>query len=96
MTETQDSGPVALTDAAREQILNAEVAKRARDGWVVQSVGGGQAVLGRAKRIGWFWNTILALLTAGIWLIVVIVRVVNRKRETLVITVDQYGKVRTR
>lgn len=45
--------------------------------------------------IGWFWNTI-ALVTAGLWLIVVIVRVVNRKVETRIVTVDAYGTVAIR
>ncbi|RZU66738.1 hypothetical protein EV379_3104 [Microterricola gilva] len=84
-----------LSEDARSQILNAEVAKQASRGWNVQTVAAGQAVLSRNKRIGWFWNTILTILTGGLWLIVVIVRVVNRKKNTLVITVDAYGKVRT-
>lgn len=84
-----------LSDEARAQVLNAEVAKYATKGWNVQTAAAGQAVLSKNKRIGWFWNLILVLLTAGLWLIVVIVRVVNRKKNTLVITVDAYGKVRT-
>ncbi|WP_350348006.1 hypothetical protein ABIQ69_15410 [Agromyces sp. G08B096] len=84
-----------LSDEARAQVLNAEVAKYATKGWNVQTATAGQAVLSKNKRIGWFWNLVLIFLTAGIWGIVVIVRIVNRKKNTLIITVDAYGKVRT-
>lgn len=60
----------------------------------MSSVAGGQGILQRKKRIGWFWNTILTLLTGGLWLIVVIIRVVNRKIETRVVTVDAFGAIR--
>lgn len=90
------SQSVPLNDAARTEILNQAVARYARDGWTVNSVAGFQAVLSRKKRIGWFWNLILALITAGLWLIVVIIRVVNRKILTVVLTVDAYGTVTER
>lgn len=91
-----NTAPGALSDADRYNIVNAEVAKLARDGWTVSSVTPGQAVLQRRKRIGWFWNIILTLLTAGLWLIVVIVKLVNRKTLTKIVTVDAYGNVSTR
>jgi len=85
-----------MTEDQRAGILNSEIAKYASRGWIVQHADAGQAVLSKNKRIGWFWNVILSLVTAGIWLIVIIFRLVNRKRNTLVITVDQYGKVHKR
>lgn len=93
MTET---GRATLGDPQITAILNAEVANLARAGWTVSSIAGAQAVLQRKKRIGWFWNLILALLTAGLWLIVVIIRVVNRKIETKIVSVDAYGRVSIR
>ena len=77
-------------------VLNAEVARYAARGWTVSSVQGQQAVLQRQKRLGWFWNLILTLITGGLWLIVVIIRVVNRKIESLIVTVDAYGRISTR
>jgi hypothetical protein len=76
--------------------LNAEIARFATQGWTVSSVSDGQAVLQRKKRIGWFWNLLLTLLTGGLWLIVVIIRLVNRKTETLILSVDPSGRVVTR
>ena len=60
----------------------------------MQSSGNNQAVLSKNKRMGWFWNTVLVLITGGLWLIYVIYRALNRKKDTVVVTVDQYGKVR--
>lgn len=85
-----------LKEEARAQVLNAEIAKYVSKGYTVQSATAGQAVLTKNKRIGWFWNTVLAVLTAGIWLIYVIYRALNRKQNTLIISVDAYGKVSRR
>ena len=87
--------PAPLSEAARTQILNAEVAKYVRNGWTVETSTSDQAVLSKNKRIGWFWNLILILLTAGLWLIYVVYRALNRKKLTAVITVDERGRVRT-
>ena len=94
MTEV-NSAPAPLSEDLRAQILNTEVAKYAKNGWTVETVSGGQAVLSKNKRIGWFWNLILIILTGGLWLIYVIYRALNRKKLTAIITVDPYGKVRT-
>ncbi len=88
--------PAPISPERRTALLNAEVARLAAQGWTVSTVSGDQGILQRKKRIGWFWNTILALLTGGLWLIVVIVRVVNRKIETIVVNVDASGVVHIR
>lgn len=93
---TTTNAPETLTAEAREQILNVEVAKYVARGYAVQSAGGGQAVLSKNKRIGWFWNALLVLVTGGLWLIYVIYKALNRKQETVIITVDAYGKVSRR
>lgn len=80
----------------RAALLNAEVARLASQGWTVSSVSGDQGIVQRKKRIGWFWNTLLAIITGGLWLIVVVIRVVNRKIETRVVTVDAFGVVHIR
>jgi len=85
-----------LTTDARTEILNVEVARYASKGWSVQSQAGGQAVLSKTKRIGVLWNIVLSVLTGGIWLIVVLVRVINRKKHSVVLTVDAAGKVSRR
>ena len=87
--------PAAVSQEARAQLLNAEVAKYAKRGWTVETVAAGQAVLSKNKRIGWFWNLILVILTGGLWLIYVVYRALNRKKLTAIITVDAYGNVRS-
>ena len=94
MTEV-NSAADPVPEATRSQLLNAEVAKYVRQGWTVETITAGQAVLSKNKRIGWFWNLILVLLTGGLWLIYVIYRALNRKKLTAVITVDEQGRVRT-
>lgn len=85
-----------LTSEQRTEILNAEVARYASKGWLVNSQAGNQAVLSRKKRIGVFWNLVLSIITGGLWLIVVVIRLVNRKTQTLVLTVDANGNVAQR
>jgi hypothetical protein len=92
MTNTTPS----LDPAAREAALASALADYSRKGWQVTSTTPGQAILQRKKRIGWFWNLVLTLVTGGLWLIVVIVRLVNRKTETRVLVVDAFGKVSER
>jgi hypothetical protein len=84
----------AISESARSQILNAEVARYAKHGWTVETASAGQAVLSKNKRIGWFWNLILVILTGGLWLIYIVYRALNRKKLTAIITVDEYGRVR--
>jgi hypothetical protein len=90
-----NSNRAPLSDAARGQILNAEVAKYVKQGWTVETSTSEQAVLSKNKRIGWFWNLILVLLTGGLWLIYIIYRALNRKKLTAIVTVDEQGGVRT-
>jgi hypothetical protein len=90
-----NSARAPLPEDTRAQILNAEVARRAQRGWTVETVTAGQAVLSKNKRIGWFWNLILVILTGGLWLIYIVYRALNRKKLTAIITVDVYGNVRS-
>jgi len=83
----------ALTLEQRAELLDYEVARFALKGWTVSSVTGTQAVLQRKKRIGFWGNLVLMFLTWGLWLIVVALRILNRKIESLVLTVDHHGRV---
>jgi hypothetical protein len=88
-----DTSTPTLTNDARQAIIDAEVAKAVRDGWTVQSVSSGQAVLSKARRLSLWRNLIGLVLTGGLWVIYIIYRLANRKTRTLVVTVDAYGKV---
>lgn len=71
--------------------LDAAVADYVTRGWAVESRSANQAVMARKSTIGWFWNTLLALFTGGLWLIVVAYRVINRKVYRVVLTFDGIG-----
>ena len=73
--------------------MDQAVAQHVNQGWAVESRTETQAVLTKKKRIGWFWNVVLSVLTGGIWLLVVIYKLVNRKVERKVITVDAAGNL---
>jgi hypothetical protein len=97
MTDTNPTQEVtALTDAQRADILSREVAKYVRSGWATETVSTTQAVLIKTKRIGWFWNIILVVITGGLWLIYIIYRALNRKSKRLVLFVNELGQVEKR
>lgn len=73
--------------------LDAAVADYVTRGWAVESRTENQAVMAKKSYIGWFWNTILALITGGLWLIVVAFRVINRKIYRVVLTYDGQGVI---
>ena len=66
--------------------LDAAVAQHVNNGWSVESRTETQAVVTKRTRIGWFINTVLTLLTGGLWLLVVLYKVINRKVERKVLT----------
>ena len=67
-------------------MLDQKVAAYVAKGWAVESRTESQAVVSRKSRIGWFWNIVLSVLTGGLWLIVVLFKVINRKVERVVLT----------
>ena len=83
----------SLTLEQRTELLNNEVARFAAEGWTVSSVAGNQAVLQRVQPIRFWRNLILTFFTWGLWLIVVGLRILNRRIDSLILTVDHYGKV---
>ncbi len=88
-------GAIVSTGAydQRQEILNREVAAYVSRGYTVESSTPGQAILSKRARIGWFWNTVLTFFTAGLWLIVVIYKLVNRKVDRVILAVTENGNV---
>ena len=76
-------------------VVDQAVAKYVSEGWAVESRTDSQVVLSKRARIGWFWNIVLSLLTGGLWLLVVLFKVLNRKTERVVLTLDPSGRVIT-
>lgn len=67
-------------------MLDQKVAEYVAKGYAVESRSDTQAVVSRKKRIGWFANTVLTVLTGGLWLIVVLYKLINRKTERVVLS----------
>ncbi|WP_226654982.1 DUF2510 domain-containing protein [Leifsonia sp. LS1] len=88
--------PPTVSSVQREANLRNAVAAWAAQGWTVNYVHGDQAVVKRQRRMGWFWNTVLVLVTGGLWLIYVIYRALNRLEDIVVLNVDAYGNVHRR
>lgn len=80
--------------AAAQPELDKRVAKLSSQGYAIESRTPTQVVLAKKSRIGWFWNVVLALVTAGLWLIYVAYRLINRKSDRIVLTVTPTGKIK--
>lgn len=91
-----------VADSERDRLLNSAVAAYARAGWTISAIFAGQAI---AQRKGPLWGSVvwvnvvftvvsilLTLVTAGLFLIVLLVMYLNRDIETVIITVDEYGQ----
>ena len=85
-----------MSQAAADQALNAEVAKYVSKGFAVESAMPGQTILAKKNRIGLFWNVVLTVITGGLWLIVILYKVLNRKSSRVVLYVDGNGRVQRR
>jgi hypothetical protein len=97
-----DKTLVLISDFERDRLLNRAVAAYARQGWTISAIFAGQAI---AQRKGPLWGSVvwvnvvftlvsilLTLVTAGLFLIVLLVMYLNRDTETVIITVDEYGR----
>lgn len=94
MTDTTTASALPLEE--RTARLDAEVARQVSKGWTVASRSDSQAILTQVRRMSVFWNVILTLLTGGLWLIVIAIRLANRKPRTRAVTVDTLGRVSVR
>ncbi len=81
-----DSQGAAVADGQR--FMQTEVAKWVARGYAVETMTPTQTILSRKKKIGFFWNLVATLLTAGLWLIVIVIRIANKKTQRVVISVD--------
>lgn len=77
----------------RQDILNNEITQWVAKGWNIQTINGTQAILHKPKRIGFFWNFILTLLTGGLWLFIWLYKILNQKTYQVIINVNEYGEI---
>ena len=83
-----------ITMEQRRNLLQREIVKFVNQGYQVQSITDTQVVLSKKKKIRLITHIVIALLTAGIWLIVPLIQIINRKQNTIVLSVDEFGNIR--
>ena len=83
-----------LTDAERRAILDRAVTKYVQHGYTVASRTGRQAVVSKRQRVNVPLNTLLVLLTGGLWLGVVAVRLLDWPTDRVLLSVDESGELR--
>lgn len=77
--------------AALAQAISQDVAS---SGWRVESQSDYQAILVKGKQTAHVLHLILTVVTGGLWAVVWIIRGIVNRRQTLILTVDDYGQVR--
>lgn len=73
--------------------MDQAVEKYVSRGYGVESRTESQVVMSKKATIGWFWNLLFTIITAGLWLLVVLYRLINRKTYRVVLTIDPDGRL---
>lgn len=79
---------------ARQAKARAEVRRFTKKGYTIKSVdaNGVTYVLERRRKV-WVGHYIIAGLTLGIWLLVLLRKLAHRRTDTTIVSVDRFGKV---
>ncbi len=80
-----------MSDAEQRVVLDRVVAKYVQHGYSVQSNTGRQAVVTRRQRVQVGLNLAMTVLTGGIWLLVLAIRLLNWPTDRVVLTIDRHG-----
>ena len=83
-----------LSIEERQEVLQREIAKLVAKGYQVQSSSATQAVLSKKKKIRLITHILIAVITVGVWLLVILWQMINRKQTMITVSVDEFGKVR--
>jgi hypothetical protein len=79
------------SDADRSELLDRAIARYAQHGYTVRSRSAFRAVVAKPQRLDVLTNLLLVLITGGIWLVVLALRLLNRPVDAVVLRVDEYG-----
>jgi hypothetical protein len=74
-----------------EGILDRAVARYLQHGYSVVSNSGTRAVVAKRQQVSVLLNLGLALITGGLWLIVLAIRLLNWPADRAVLAVDEWG-----
>lgn len=87
--EPRSSGAWSADD--RREMLDRAVETYARHGYTVRSRSAFRAVVARRQRVQVPLNLLLVILTGGLWLIVLALRLLNWPLDSVVLVVDEHG-----
>jgi len=94
MTENIITNTSPASADQRKQSLAMGVSREvASDSWRVESQSDYQAVLAKGKPTNHVLHLVLTLITLGFWIPVWVVAYILNRRQTLILTVDEYGNV---
>lgn len=79
------------SEAQLRDILDRAVSKYLEHGYSVRSIRGRRAVVTKRQRVNVLLNLLLAVVTGGLWLIVLAVRLLNWPTDRVVLTIDDRG-----
>ena len=81
------------TEVERRAALERATTAYVQEGYKLDSLTSWQAVLSRRQRVRIGVNLVLTLLTAGFWLIILALRLLNWPMDRVVLTIDEHGKL---
>lgn len=94
MTEHRDGSTTAdgrVAEDRRRAILDDAVAAYVRHGYSVALASPHRAVVQRPQQVKVMLNLGLTLITGGVWLVILALRLLNRPVDRVVLTVDEWG-----
>lgn len=92
--ETSSSAAPAdgrVPDSRRRAILDDAVAAYVRHGYSVALASPHRAVVQRPQQVKVMLSLGLTLITGGVWLVILALRLLNRPVDRVVLTVDEWG-----
>ena len=86
----------AAADARRQAVLDHAIGTYVEHGYKVESVHGFQAVMVKRRSVFTLFNALMTVVTAGLWLIVMVIRAIDPLVDRAVLTVDRRGELHGR
>lgn len=91
-TDVEVSGS-ELTEAERRAVLERAVDAYVQEGYTLESLSSWQAVVTRRQRVRIGVNLALTIVTAGFWLVILALRLLNWPVDRAVLSVDAHGRL---
>jgi hypothetical protein len=82
-----------VTEEERRALLDRAVARYVQHGYSVTSNDGHQAVVVKRQRVNVLLNLLLTIVTGGLWLVVLALRLLNWPTDRAVLTIDSAGEL---